>query len=298
MSSNRNLVVGAFSGYSVTDLMPFVESLKQTDFDGEICFLYANCSVETVLTLEKHGIEMVPFKHGGTPKWNPKSSNWRYLKHVTPFLPDWAAKLVLKRITKMATARFLFLRDYLDSRRDELSHVFFCDLRDVIFQSNPFVGELPRPIFRAYEEDPGKLLGNDTKYNANWTESLLGKEVLESIGKHPILCCGTILADVDSMIRYLDNYFKVLMRGRSLMLTEDQVVLNYLARLHPDRIPGLQISPNGEHEVLTLGWVETQSLRWDEGFETILNSLGDAVPVVHQYDRDQTVSNRLLSRLQ
>jgi hypothetical protein len=298
MNTNKNLVIGAFSSYTADDLMPFVKSLLNTGFNGDLCLLYSNCDTETVQRLQSEGVKMIPFRYKGNPKWNPLCLKWRYFKRFMPFIPAWGRRWILSRITRMPTARFIHIRDFLIGAQKRYSHVFVCDVRDIIFQMDPFQEKLPAQLFRAYEEDPRTPIGKDSEFNGKWIESLLGHRILKSLVDYPILCCGTILADVESMIGYLDEYCRVLASAESLMLTEDQPILNFLVRMHPERLNGLDVVSNGEKEVLTLGWMDPQSIRWDEHSGVILNSAGNPIPVIHQYDRDPHVADCLMRSIE
>ncbi len=111
----KNLIIGAFSGYSYKQLCPWIKSLEESGFVGDkVLIVFGQIATETATQLREHGIELV----AATPSKLPI--------HVD---------------------RFGHMYDYLETRFSQYKYVITTDVRDVYFQANPvtwlstFLGE-------------------------------------------------------------------------------------------------------------------------------------------------------------
>lgn len=295
MAKKRNLVVGAVRGYGFTQLQPFVVSLKQTSFDGDLVLLWSDLSAQTRADLQAHGVKLVPFSYRGSGALNSWSRFWPVLGPVVRLFRGSAlAHLILKTILPLQSARFLAYRDFWVAHREAYQNVLITDVRDVLFQGDPFASF--KGGLLVFEEDGGFPLGDEKMFNAPWIEDLFGLEALAEMGHFPILCSGTTMGDSESLIRYLTGFELLLCRAQTIGAGgSDQGVHNYLCR-HIMQ-PWFQVAKNGEGPVLSM----VPTLRRGIDFEiadngVLLNSNGSLVPVLHQYDRHQDLATVLLRR--
>jgi hypothetical protein len=295
-TAKRNLVLGAVRGYNYERLRPFVVSLKRTAFNGDLVLLWNSLSPETLADLKAQGVKLVHFSYRGSGALNSWSRFWPWLAPIVRIGNGsaWARK-ILKSILPLQTARFLACHDFLAAHQDEYQNVLITDVRDVLFQADPFSGF--KGGLLVFEEDGKFLLADEKLHNAPWVEELFGPEALAKIGRFPILCSGTIMGSVESMIRYLIEFEKLLRRARTVGTGgSDQGLHNYLCRAILD--PWFQVSTNGTGPVLTM----TPSLQAGADFQVssngqILNANGLPVPVLHQYDRHLELAAGLLRKL-
>jgi len=291
----KNLVIGAVRGYRFEQLRPFVVSLKRTAFNGDLVLLWNSLIPETLAALNDHGVKLVHFSYRGSGALNSWSRFWPALAPIVRLgFGSALARKIFKSILPLQTARFFAYHDFLAAHADEYQHVLMSDVRDVLFQADPFSGFQGGLL--VFEED-GKLpLADEKKCNAKWVEELFGPAALAGIGRFPILCSGTIMGDLQAMNRYLKEFEKLLGRARTVATGgSDQGLHNYLCRAIME--PWFQVSKNGAGPVLTM----TPTLAAGVDFQIssngqILDAGGLPVPVLHQYDRHPELAAGLLRK--
>jgi hypothetical protein len=102
----KDLIIGAFTNYTDYDVLkPWVQSIKDTGFEGDIVLSAIDATDTIVQKLESEGVKVL------------RSSN--------------SQKMMVHML------RFLSIYDYLKSNKNKYRFVVTTDVRDVIFQSNP-----------------------------------------------------------------------------------------------------------------------------------------------------------------
>lgn len=161
--------------------------------------------------------------------------------------------------------------------------VFLTDVRDVVFQSDPFP-MITRGLHVA-EED---LLIGEQRHNRDRTMETFGREVFESLKDKRIICAGTIYGGRESVIGYLDAFSSLDVPGMDRRHQSDQPILMYLVHNGLLEHLGLVIDPNdGKHAVWTIG---TRDETHHDDFYTLDNHItkmmdGHIPACIHQYDR-------------
>jgi hypothetical protein len=296
MDKKPNLVLGAIRGYKFEQIRPFVVSLKRTTFNGDLVLLWNNLSPDTLEALQSHGVKLVHFSYRGSGALNSWSRFWPVIsKIVRPINGSGLARRILKAILPLQTSRFFHYRDYLAAHRADYGNVLITDVRDVVFQADPFVN--CNDDLLVFEEGDNALLADEKMFNAKWVEQLFGKDILERIGRYPILCSGTVMGGMDAMINYLVKFETLLSQAREVgMGGADQGVHNYLCRdFYTTKI---QVVRNGAGAVLTMvPWLaEGADFKVSNSGE-ILGLNGQPVPVLHQYDRHPALASKLVGQL-
>ncbi len=116
MRGDRNLIIGFWSGLPFGELEPFLASLRNTGFDGDLCIFVDNVTAETVRQLVAHGA-----------------------------LVERLGQSAQIRMTNQCGRFFAYL-DFLARHEDRYRHVMLTDLRDVVFQSDPFAHAFPSDV--------------------------------------------------------------------------------------------------------------------------------------------------------
>lgn len=110
-------------------------------------------------------------------------------------------KCLIKQISvhkhSIQMKRYELFLEFLEKKT--FNKIFFCDARDIYFQSNPFKYNYNSPI-NFFSE--GRLIKH-CKINSNWIDKTYGKKILNEFKDKEIICFGTILADQQNMLRYL-----------------------------------------------------------------------------------------------
>ena len=293
--NTRNLVIGVVRGYEFSQLWPFIHSLRRTGYKGDIVLVYNDLSLSTMTLLKAAGVKLWHIYYHGVGAANSWSFQWQRFVRLTKRLPGYAgAHFISKLILPLQTARFLHYYDYLIRHCYKYQHVLLTDIRDVFFQRDPFVGFSDG--LEAFQES-GEVLLKDEEHNARWIVELFGPPGLAKVGDYPVLCSGTIMGDIDSVLGFLKQYECLLYEARSIYLPgSDQGIYNYLCRVWmPEKI---RVIENGMGRVLTLGTLHDSDTRlfWNADGE-LLSANGLPAPLVHQYDRHKSITKQLLAKL-
>lgn len=181
----------------------------------------------------------------------------------------------------IATWRFFF---YLhEALRRPSGPILLSDVRDVLFQADPFPSVPARGVVVALET-AGATLATE-RYNSAWLDHALGREVWGAIGANRISCVGTTLGRRGAVIGYLTRICGEMMNRAErcgAAFGPDQALHNWL--LWTGRLSPVGTSRNGEGPLASLSG-EDPAVFGRDGAGRLLNADGRPVPVVHQYDR-------------
>ena len=246
----RPATLGAVRGLPWGGLWPFFESWTQhvgrRNPDARLVIFGADLDVDTETEIRRHAT-LIPFNPGA------QSVN---------------------------VERYRLYADWLSTHPD-VDGALLTDVRDVVFQGDPFADPLEAELVLPLE-DPLFTLGCETN-NAEWLRTLYGRERWAELSALPIACSGTVLGTSAAISRYLDSLSRELVAhstdGRLAGL--DQGAHNAL--LHSGRLPGAIAVPNGGR-ILTAGSMFPEDLTADDGGR-VLAADGHAPAIVHQYDR-------------
>ena len=296
----KNLVMGLVKGYSFEQLRPFVASLRETGYDGDICLFYADTDERTLKALGEYGVELVPFKYEPlnllSKRVYPYAIMNRLLKlplgnELYAGLVGLAASTrggdrnveryrIAARFLNVYCIRFPLYYIYLAQHAGEYANVLISDVRDVIFQRDPFDFDLGDEVCVFLEDDRDRI--RDCRYNTNWLKLGFGDGAVEEVGDNLVSCSGVTLGSYRAMMHYLEVMNEHLLRLKSHPNGMDQGVHNYV--LYKQRLKGVRVFSNGQAPVLTMGKTTDLPTRFDEQGR-VLNDDGTVPGVLHQYDR-------------
>lgn len=252
-SPSDRVILGVAVGYDAAQLKPFVMSLKETGYDGDLVFLISEAATkpDTRKTLESWGAEVLPFE------------SWRFSKACVHL------------------ARYDRYYEFLSDRPYE--RIMLTDTRDVVFQRDPFGLDLPDPGDVAFFlEEPRVPIGK-CEWNANWVKRSFGMNVLYKLFSRTISCSGITMGRRDGILRYLRTMLEMAREADPASLDVDgidQGIHNVL--IYTDRMPGFRLVENRVH-VNTMGYLPTEAVSLaDDG--TVVNEDGSVSAVLHQYD--------------
>ena len=109
-----NLIIGAMSHYDYDKVKYWVNSIKKTDFFGDIVMICMNVSKDTLQKLSDAGVTVILVADKETD--TGYTYNTRFPIHVE---------------------RFAHIYEYLSEHGDKYQYVVTTDVKDVVFQSNP-----------------------------------------------------------------------------------------------------------------------------------------------------------------
>lgn len=286
----RDLVIGAVRGYNFAQLRPFVVSLQRTNFHGDLVLLWSNLDAGTRSELEQHGVKLVRFDYRGSGALNSWSRFWPKLRPVLRLPVGNSVRVTIyKKILNLAFVRYLHTLDFLETNRERYRNVLLTDVRDVIFQDDPFREPLPGTM-TAFLESPHMCYGREPM-NDGWLLENYGPEISAALRGQRITCCGTIMGTEAGMIRYLQAFTGEILRLRSVAHGADTSVHNVLVR---QTLAGeIAVAENFEGAVGTIN-SEAADFKADG---LVLNTQQKPVPVLHQYDRLPPLAATLLAKL-
>jgi len=255
------LILGTAAGYHYGDVRPFLRSLFESGFSGRLVLFVSETTRDTE-RMAASGAILLPLADPDAPGELPCNA----LRHF----------------------RYL---DHLESLAERFDRILLTDVRDVVFQSDPFARPWTDGL-HCVLEDRRMTLGA-CPHNSRWIREHLGGDVLARLADKPISCSGTVLGDHQSVLRYLRALTARMLpfAGGERMAGFDQGVHNLLAHeLPPCR---LTLHDNAG-PVLTLGYTKGEPALDDEGF--VLNEAGERSAIVHQYDRKPDLFGKIRKR--
>jgi hypothetical protein len=292
-----NLVLGSGTDYSMDQILPFAATLRESGFSGEAALVVYEDQCKALSRLvEKFSVTLIRVPR--SPTWLPgfigsRMQNRKRMRHAhnvfAKTLPYYSSDQRFLSFTgqtlhffyHISCGRYFLYFRYLHKRKDCFSRVLLSDVRDVIFQSDPFRYATCQGLY--YFMDPSVHLG-DEPLNVRWIKNLFGEEYCQSRLGRRMFCSGTTLGDASSVVAYLQKMCLILIRvlPRAVgQIGDDQAVHNYL--LWEGQIPNAVICENGGNAVMTLKHAAPESFVFD-GNGKLLNLDGSPAPVLHQYD--------------
>jgi hypothetical protein len=297
-AKNKQAIVGIAFGSNDAQLFPFLKSLEQTGFKGDL-FLFVNN--RTLLPFVTHYAGSIRYINVDKElslsalfhKWIGAvlgvvhlRSVWirlhagriRKCVHRGVPLPSWLQGLFYAN-AYLTVSRFVFYYNWV--LNNDYGTIFFTDVNDVVFQGDIFSCNTNGRVI-AFEEYAGLSLGEDDK-NREWVIAGFGKDIVTRMKDAVIFCAGTILGDRKACLAFLTDFILELLKGsKPLDLNGfDQGVYNYLVSC--ERKAYFSASKNGE-AVLTLATQPVSDIVVREGMITLKKSRTYPA-VVHQYNR-------------
>jgi hypothetical protein len=180
-------------------------------------------------------------------------------------------------------SRFFSYLAFLEGWVDGASHVLLTDVRDVLFQADPF----------SYAPDDGLVLAMHKRSltlgteptNARWLDYAYGRERWKSFANHPVSCAGTTMGTMGAVREYLTRMSAEIIRLTPRLVGQDgldQGVHNFL--LNTGQLPPARLAENGNGPFATLHGEDLAVFHRDSR-RRLLNRNGSVVPIVHQFDR-------------
>jgi hypothetical protein len=259
----QDLILGTVEHYDFYEFRRFLISLRQTNFRGHIClFVGPGISRGTVRKIQQYDVEVVPYSgafpfvadpHADAPKSLPEPIHIYNYRH------------------------FLYY-DYLLKHGCRFRNVLLTDVRDVVFQQDPFEFPISDQIYVAME-NPDIPVGA-CPWTSQWLLAGYAPEVLDRLKDKDMSCAGTTLAPVPHMMRYLELMLAEIAGMKNAYTCADQAAHNLL--LHDGKLDPVEKLGNFEGPILTVGSEPRYQL--NENNE-LVNRDGSKIALIHQYDR-------------
>jgi len=245
----NTLIFGLAAGYHYGDVRPFLASLDQAGYSGDLV-LFVSETTRDLDRIQTHPVTVLPIERTADFE-NVPYNGLRYFSYL----------------------------NHLESSR-KYERILITDVRDVIFQRDPFSFPWPNGLNCTLEDHNATIGG--CPYNAHWVREHFGPEMLATLADKPVSCSGTTIGDHDAMIDYLRTMTNHLTPPPKAerMAGYDQAIHNVL--IHTGQIKKLTVHKNNG-PILTLGQTHGEPTTDETG--NVLNEAGVPAHIVHQYDR-------------
>lgn len=309
---STTLVMGAAIGYSTRQIEPFLKSLRNAGFTGDVMLLVSpSVAREAARDPVFRGVRFIPVRQWFPVRyhivrrrllvalfWAPQRLiSWILMRVLAPFRHERfvgrLCSMIAQRLYPPSETRYLHYLHFLHNN-PQYSRILISDVRDVLFQTDPFV-QLPEAGLSVSMEIADYNI-EDEPYNAGWIRALYGQTMLDKVGSNPVSCSGVSYADRSSMLNYLHLMAREIL-GMGFKATTTALggydqgihnVLLYTGQLNPVRKMYSLASP-----VATVNGVEESSLCFDDsGY--LVSKDNSIIAIVHQYDRVPSLRDRLL----
>lgn len=307
-STSRSLVLGFAAGLPADLFRPFADSLRATGFRGRLGIITAHCTDEQRRAFadlaDLHWDVDREFQPAASPKL-VQALKWarrtRVVRRAYPYFFQAAARFSRERNSQrrweyleyqlegLQALRYGLYQQFIDQFNTDADMILISDLRDVIFQGDPFEPDVEGLEF--FLEDSASKLGTEP-FNRRWLEHLYGPEVVSSVAECTTSCSGTTVGDRPAIMGYLSAMRLEMQWRRRPLGSHDQGAHNHLIR--HDRFSDARLIENGHGRVLTMGMMSTPSL---DSAGRVLNADGTVPPILHQYDRHPELADRLTSAI-
>lgn len=287
-------------GYGYDDIKHFMLSAKRYMPDADI-YMFAGKNIDQLRSdfSGVDGVHFVPFKEsvsgraiakvvGKVPVLQRQFARYLALKWKKSVVkPAWVETLTIP-ITQFMVKRFFLIKRLLEQLPHEL--VLIADVRDVLFQADPFVDMEPRSIVTGIEP----VKNRESEMNERWIRRTYSEEIFESLADKNVACAGVTYGTRTAIDQYIaemleevyDNLPKI-----TDMLGADQAIH---IRLFYDGLEGVNrhLEANGSGSIATLHFSDLTEFSITEG--RIENYAGRPLAVVHQYDRHPRLAAEMI----
>lgn len=308
-----DLVMGAAIGLHHEQVTPFLRSLRRTGYRGDVVLFVdrrlqrslANDPVARGVTLLR-ARQWLPFKLGLLQRprlmrwlWKPlRSVLWTALELVQRLPVRHGMQLRLQIPLAMALytpmeTRFLRYRRYL--RSDPHSRVLLTDVRDVLFQSDPFASLPAEGLGVSIEADSYTVATEP--HNAAWIARAYGSGMLQRIGHNRVSCVGVTCGDAAAIASYLNQFAEELLAlspEAAGIGGADTAIHNVL--VWTERLGVVHRLEPLASAVATLNAIPSEEVCLSDAGR-VLNRDGSKPSVLHQYDRIPAIRDGLLRML-
>jgi len=266
-----NLVLGAVKGMEMEHVSPFLFSLYQTGFSGKVAFFISQVSDRTRAMLERLDVTLISVDEDSVFTQTPVNS-----------------------------LRYFIYDQYLAGIDASIENILLADVRDIVFQRDPFTFDFEGALC-CFLEDKRTTLRTSV-INSGWLAAAYDRETLEALGHHAVSCSGATMGPAP-VVR---NYIRTMVDALQALDTKspnimhviggvDQAVHNYL--LYTGALPQARLLGNDDGPVLTLNDVPPHTIVLNEEGQA-LNGRGEVAHLVHQYDRHPDLAHTLLSKIE
>ena len=282
----KPLVLGMAVGYEPEKVRLFVQSLESVGFAGKLAlFVYAGDVTGFRMLLRKYAPRLdVDLAVVRSVRQQPKFIR-SCLKRLAAMAPTERVRRHKARMLRYHgmphLVRYFHYADFL-SRNAGFSRVLISDVRDVVFQGDPFSGWSSG--LHLGMESPALTIATEA-FDREWILDAYGPGMLAQIGDRQVSCSGVTYGDAESIATYVTQIIEEALRfpfRKMRTRIYDQAFHNKL--LHCGELRQVRLCQPLRSPIATLACLNAELFSLSpDGF--LLNEDGRPATIVHQYDR-------------
>ena len=292
-----NAIIAAATGYSDTDLQPFLSSVNRVCTETTVFLILSKRDPAQLERLRHWYPFIVPVYvrrklTRGTRfyRWIPRRIARRFIKEDYSTC-DSLWRVVGRYSLHIMLERFFLALEIVQANRDRCKNVLLTDSRDVVLQDDPFRRVGGKLVSGLEETTIGCC-----SFNSDWITHLYGDDVYASMSKCRIVCAGVTLGPIAEVEQYLiemcREIWKCLPRV-ALSSDYDQSIHNYL--IYKGRV-NVNLTDNQTGIIATLAHEDPRNIGTDAE-AGVVTVQGKPPAIVHQYDRHANVVAFVRERL-
>jgi hypothetical protein len=290
-------------GYGYTQLKHFIFSCSRHVPDADVYIFAGNNLLELrARFIDYPRVTFLPYQENLVAKLIGKATmkfplvarfygsiiSFAYRLHL---MPPSVARLLAAPLVQFMVKRFFALRQLLN--RLPHDQWMFTDLRDVLFQADPFTHLEERSIITGIE--PVRI--HECNLNRKWLIRTYSRKVYKSVCNQYVACAGVTLGSRTVMRQYLAEVSHDILTNLPKivgMLGADQAIHIHLFYRG---LKGIKkhLEANGRGSIATLHYSTLHE--FDRACGRLTNRAGKELAVVHQYDRHPGLAKELLAGL-
>ncbi|WP_435149612.1 hypothetical protein [Candidatus Pelagibacter bacterium nBUS_32] len=258
--SDKNLIIGAATGFNKYDLFNFIESLRKVYFEDVILIMNNKIDSET--------------------------NHYLNLNKISIFFTRSTSRTIFKDRYKI----------YLDiiNNHNNAKNIMVSDTRDVIFLENPFENILFSKINFFLEDKSINLC----RTNSRWINRSYGKKIYDQIKNNKISCSGVTLGEREEMIKYCNHMVQEIKQFKYYSLNpfnkgSDQGNHNNI--VHSNRYSSVKKFVNDDCFVVNLSNTNPKTIQFENNNFYINQK---KISVLHQYNSHSKVDDQVKKYIQ
>ena len=265
----EDLIIGCSTNYDWSKIKYWINSVNQSGFKGKKVMILMNCDIETATKVLKAGFEVISF---GTDAMGN-------LTHQSPFM--------------VHVERFLHIYNYL--KDNEFRYVITTDVKDVIFQKDPFI-QLDDILSNTHKDlvfSSESILYKDEPWGDNNLMETFGPYIHDIFKENEIYNVGVLAGRGYAMRDLALNIFLACV-GKPIKIC-DQSTFNVMISMNPYLKTslykksedgwacqlGTTVDPSKIDQFKPLLLEQSPIMQDDK----VVTSAGKEFSIVHQYDR-------------
>ena len=205
ITNKKNLIIGCINYYSWDTIKFWINSIKYNNINADICLVVMNCDSLTVKQLVDNNVIVVPT---GGQKDNLQCTD------------------INNSSADTYSNRFFYISKYIDIEKYE--YVITTDVRDVIFQSDPFVWLKDNLKTKEIVFVSENVRIKDEPWHQNVIEKTFGKHILKQMMEYEAYNVGVIAGKAKIVKNICLEIYAYSVKNK--FIPSDQSVFNFIIR--------------------------------------------------------------------